>query len=479
MPDGWKIRSHQWWCQKRNSHRIHYEFLSPDNEFFKSRKAVVEHMNASGVYTPEQIEMVKQQATIITDRSIKKKVTTSNGPSRQDLSPCNPLIGWKTGNTTLPIGWKIKRHEYANQTVYFYMSPKGDIIKSRRAVLEYMFDDETAGYTDKDFLTVISGAKQRKVALQELYDAKLLRKGIKRKRRIKSSARDDSEMEDGDIIEGEEQVYNSEEELDKADEETEELVEDRMDGDMKRVAKKPKVEKEAKEAPLPTRRSGRIKEKKKEISSDNEGGSEDSEGEMNSGEHRSLKRRSSGGGQEADVQVVPSVVNPPVAGGQPEVKRKRGRPPKISNQTSFEPLQQQTGEVAQERAKGEAFVKLELLNGNEIKDLSSTLASDNTEITKDNFLKIEKHEDEKNMNSIHTNDQNAIGKVKIDEFFVNRGDEDFNNVTLNLVKDEMCNGSNELDSVKDNYYSSVVTCPQSAYDVVVNVLHELVSSISE
>lgn len=63
-------------------------------------------------------------------------------------------------------------------------------------------------------------------------------------------------------------------------------------------------------------------------------------------------------------------------------------------------------------------------------------------------------------------------------FFVRRGD-DFNNVTLNLVKDEMCNGSNELDSVQDNYFSSAVSCPQSAYDVVVNVLHELVSSISE
>ena len=497
MPDGWKIRSHQWWCQKRNSHRIHYEFLSPDNEFFKSRKAVVEHMNASGVYTAEQIEMVKQQATIITDRSIKKKVATSSGPTRQDLSPCNPLIGWKTGNTTLPIGWKIKRHEYANQTVYFYMSPKGDIIKSRRAVLEYMFDDETAGYTERDFLTVISGAKQRKVALQELYDAKLLRKGIKRKRRMKSSAREDSELEDGDM-DGEEQPYNSEEdELDKADEDTEELVEEKIDGETRRVAKKPKVEKEMKEAPLPTRRSGRIKEKKKEVSSDNEGGS-DSEGEMNTGDHRSLKRRGSGG-QEADIQVVP-VVNTPAAcnpgGGQPEVKRKRGRPPKISNQTSFEPLQQ-TGdmrpggqELAQERARGEAFVKLELLNENEIKDLS-TPASDNVDSTdeiikeekdvvsnvkQENFLKIEK-DDEQNMNSIHT-DQNAIGKAKIDEFFVRRGD-DFNNVTLNLVKDEMCNGSNELDSVKDNYFSSAVSCPQSAYDVVVNVLHELVSSISE
>ena len=417
-------------------------------------------------------------------------MTTSNGPTRQDLSPCNPLIGWKTGNTTLPIGWKIKRHEYANQTVYFYMSPKGDIIKSRRAVLEYMFDDETGGYTEKDFLTVISGAKQRKVALQELYDAKLLRKGIKRKRRIKSSAREDSELEDGDM-DGEEQSYNSEEELDKADEETEEVMEERMDGDgmMKRVAKKPKVEKEAKEAPLPTRRSGRIKEKKKEISSDNEGGS-DSEGE--SGDHRGLKRRSSGA-QEADIQVVPVAVNPPAPGGQPEVKRKRGRPPKISNQTSFEPLQQTGGqEAANERPRGEAFVKLELLNGNEIKDLSSTTVSNNLdandEITKEelegvvsqmkqeNFLKIEKDDDEKNMNSIHT-DQNAIGKVKVDEFFVTRGD--FNNVTLNLVKDEVCNGSNELDSVKNNYNSSMVTSPQSSYDVVVNVLHELVSSISE
>merc|ERR1719468_629000 len=160
---------------------------------------------------------------------------------------------------------------------------------------------------------------------------------------------------------------------------------------MKRVAKKAKVEKEAKEAPLPSRRSGRIKEKK-EISSDNEGGS-DSEGE--SGDHRSLMRRSSGA-QEADIQVVPVVVNPPApGGGQPEVKRKRGRPPKISNQTSFEPLQQ-TGEArpggqeavhTQERPRGEAFVKLELLNGNEIKDLSSTTFSDhleaNDEITKE------------------------------------------------------------------------------------------------
>merc|ERR550517_2387459 len=180
LPEGWKIRSHQWWCQKRNSHRIHYEFLSPHNEFFKSRKAVVEHMMQNGVYTEEQIETVRQQTTIITDRSGKQKkgVTAGvGGVAKEVSSPCNPLIGWKAGNSSLPPGWKIKRHEYANQTVYFYMSPKGDIIKSRRAVIDYMFQDEN--YTEKDFNIVISGAKQRKAVLQELYDAKVRRRATR------------------------------------------------------------------------------------------------------------------------------------------------------------------------------------------------------------------------------------------------------------------------------------------------------------
>ena len=282
-------------------------------------------MTASGVYTSEQIEMVKQQATIITDRSIKKKVTTT--PSRQDLSPCNPLIGWKTGNATLPTGWKIKRHEYANQTVYFYMSPKGDIIKSRRAVLEYMFDDETAGYTEKDFLIVISGAKQRKVALQELYDAKLNRKGVKRKRRSKSTGKEDSEVEDqdeNDYASGDDDNdMENDNDNDQASLEEPEKIEE------PKQAKKIKVEKDP---ILPTRRSGRIKEKKKEIGSDNEGSDSEYEGTT-----PPAKRRCSGGDNEN--QVVP-VATPTSSSG--EVKRKRGRPPKVTPQ-SFDSLQ--TGDV--------------------------------------------------------------------------------------------------------------------------------------
>ena len=416
-------------------------------------------MTASGEYTAEQIEMVKQQATIITDRSIKKKTPAT--PTRQDLSPCNPLIGWKTGNTTLPKDWKIKRHEYANQTVYFYMSPKGDIIKSRRAVLEYMFDDEEGGYSEKDFLTVISGAKQRKVALQELYDAKLNRKTIKKKRRRKSAVREDSDEEQD---EGE---YVSDEELDNDAEQEQEEDDNDNDDEARKLAKKQRVEKEP---ILPTRRSGRIKEKKKEVGSDNDGS--DSDGEFTS---PPAKRKCLDVDQ--DNQVVP-VVSTSTPGT--EVKRKRGRPPK--NQATPQSFCNiQTGEVSEGRVDEKlsgSFVKLDLLkvdlnNDNEIKDFPGLrkLSETKPEITPEPDTTTIKQED-----SIHP-EHNACedSKVSVEDFFVTRTDYD---VSTNLVKDEVCNGNNAelVDSFNDSS-----ECPRSssAYDVVVDVLHDLVSNISE
>merc|ERR1712013_481526 len=102
--------------------------------------------------------------------------------------------------------------------VYFYMSPKGEIIKSRRAVMDYMFEDGT--YTEKDFYTVISGAKQRKVALQELYEA---RKNKKTKR-SKSFAKEDSDV--NLCEEQDEHDIESEEELDTVEDDDEEKIDD-------------------------------------------------------------------------------------------------------------------------------------------------------------------------------------------------------------------------------------------------------------
>jgi len=456
LPEGWKIRSHQWWCQKRNSHRIHYEFLSPLNEFFKSRKAVVEHMTQSGSYSQHQIEMVKQQTTIVTDRSTKKRPAA---PTRQDLSPCNPLIGWKAGNSSLPAGWKIKRHEYANQTVYFYMSPKGEIIKSRRAVMDYMFEEGT--YNEKDFSTVISGAKQRKVALQELYDARLNKRN-KKKKRSKSFAKDDSEItpdeqDDHDI--------DSDEELDEADDDDE----DKLD-DAKKCHKKQKIEKEP---VLPTRRSGRIKikEKRRELDSDNEGSDSDLESPV-----MTHKRRYSS-------------TDPETA--SPELKRKRGRPPKAAQ--SFDYLE--TGDeqdlitdtlMKVEEKMGDSLVKLEgalfkveLTSETDIKDfdLSSQNIdkfSDSIEIKLEeaalgNAIKEELEFDQNHPNSIHCN-QNAIEKVT--EFFVDGRNY---SVSTKLVTDEIYSSNAALDSIEN----SVDSHNNSAYAVVVNVLNDIVSSISE
>ena len=66
-------------------------------------------------------------------------------------------------------------------------------------------------------------------------------------------------------------------------------------------------------------------------------------------------------------------------------------------------------------------------------------------------------------------------KFRLKIFFVTRKDYD---VSTNLVKDEVCNGNNAelVDSFND---SSECPCSLSAYDVVVDVLHDLVSSISE
>ena len=462
LPDGWKIRSHQWWCQKRNSHRIHYEFLSPHNEFFKSRKAVVEHMMQNGVYTEEQIETVRQQTTIITDRSGKQKkgVTGGVGGVAKDVSPCNPLIGWKAGNSSLPPGWKIKRHEYANQTVYFYMSPKGDIIKSRRAVIDYMFQDEN--YTEKDFNIVISGAKQRKAVLQELYDAKVKRRA-RRKKRSRSDATEEEEDDDFFDEESEEPKIDSDEELDPVEDD------DKFE-DAKKCHNKNK--KPEKEPVLPTRRSGRIRIKEEKQKEEQESGEEDSGSESESmspsGEKVTSKRRV----EETEVEVDSLT---------PEPKRKRGRPPKVLSQ-SFD-LMGLKGESEEEmiadtllkveQKMGDSLVKLdgnlfkvELSSQEDIKDFNLTDAPEikmgEPAAPLHNSIKDEfKFSAE---DSIQCN-QGGGGdsKLTVSQFYVDGSRDDFAKVSTPVV------------APPANHETSA----EAAYAVVVNVLKEIVSSISD
>ena len=422
----------------------------------------------NGVYTEEQIETVRQQTTIITDRSGKQKkggVAGGVGGVAKDVSPCNPLIGWKAGNSSLPPGWKIKRHEYANQTVYFYMSPKGDIIKSRRAVIDYMFQDEN--YTEKDFNIVISGAKQRKAVLQELYDAKVRRRA-RRKKRSRSDATEEEEDDDYFDEETEEPKIDSDEELDPVEDD------DKFE-DAKKCHKNKKPDKEP---VLPTRRSGRIRIKEEKQKEEQESGEEDSGSESESmspsGEKVTSKRR-----VEETEGEVDSLT--------PEPKRKRGRPPKVLSQ-SFD-LIGLKGESEEEmiadtllkveQKMGDSLVKLdgnlfkvELSSQEDIKDFNLTDAPEikmgDPVVPLHNSIKDEfkfSASDGSPTDSIQCNQGGGSGdsKVTVSQFYVD-GRADFASKVSTPVAQQQTNNE---------------TSAEAAYAVVVNVLKEIVSSISD
>jgi len=320
-------------------------------------------------------------------------------------------------------------------------------------------------YTEKDFYTVISGAKQRKVALQELYEARLNKKNKKTKR-SKSFAKDDSDV--NLCEEQDEHDIESEEELDTVEDDDEEKIDD-----AKKCHKKQKIEKEP---VLPTRRSGRIriKEKKRELDSDNEGSESDSESPV-----QTIKRRYSS--------------TEPDHTASPEIKRKRGRPPKVPQSFDYlEPGEEQdliTDTLMKvEEKMGDSLVKLEgalfkveLTSETDIKDFD--LSSQNIEKFSDSIeikleeaalgqaIKEELEFDQNHPNSIHCS-QNAIEKVTVTEFFVDGRDY---SVSTKLVTDEIYSPTADLDSVE----SSVDSHNNSAYAVVVNVLDDIVSSISE
>ena len=422
-------------------------------------------MTQGNEYSEEQIETVRQQTTIITQQKQKKGPTgNGSGVVRTDVSPGNPLIGWKAGNSSLPPGWKIKRHEYANQTVYFYMSPKGDIIKSRRAVMDYMFAD--GGYAEKDFNIVISGAKQRKVALQELYDARMRRR---RKKRSRSDAVEEEEEEEFDE-ETDDPKIDSDEELDPVEDD------DKFE-DAKKCHKKNKPEKEP---VLPTRRSGRIRIKEeKQKEEEQESGAEDSESESESvspgtvaGGQFPTKRRWEEQESEQDM---------------PEPKRKRGRPPKALSQ-SFE-LIELKGE-SEEEMIADTLLKVEQNMGDSLVKLDSSLfkveLSSKEEIldfdlagaTEIKMEDVAPHPDNINhgaspAHSIHSN-QSPAGNNRVNEvskFYVS-GCSDYQ-VSTKFVREEIYKNT----SVENS--SQPTATENSSYGVVVNVLKDIVSSISD
>eukprot|EP00091_Calanus_sinicus_P017775 TRINITY_DN38551_c0_g1_i1.p1 TRINITY_DN38551_c0_g1~~TRINITY_DN38551_c0_g1_i1.p1 ORF type:complete len:122 (-),score=13.60 TRINITY_DN38551_c0_g1_i1:74-439(-) len=71
---------------------------------------------------------------------------------KESLKPPKPRtsdVGWKTCNSTLPVGWKTRTHFWSDREKHVFLSPEGKIFTSRKSVLACM---ELAGiYSPEDF----------------------------------------------------------------------------------------------------------------------------------------------------------------------------------------------------------------------------------------------------------------------------------------------------------------------------------------
>lgn len=68
-------------------------------------------------------------------------------------------VGWKTGNSTLPPGWKIRTHFWWDREKQTFMAPDGRIFGSRKAVLKQM--EAEGSYDLADFEKVRRGLKRK------------------------------------------------------------------------------------------------------------------------------------------------------------------------------------------------------------------------------------------------------------------------------------------------------------------------------
>jgi hypothetical protein len=487
LPEGWKVRSHQWWCQKRNSHRIHYEFLSPQNEFFKSRKAVVEHMTQAGLYTPEQIEMARLQSTpgsaaaaaaaaaaldkngagkkrspagdglsalctaAAVTSSNRLAASPSNGLADGDESGSNQLTGWKVGSSTLPVGWKLKRHEYANRTVYFYMSPTGEIFKTRRAILDYMWAD--GGCSEKEFSAVIVGGKQREALLREYYEAKM---------RGKQSVDDDDDPSDKEARSQEDIDLDELDIAEDDDEDEKNLVEVtivKLEEANKKGAANSRRIKPEKEPVLPTRRSGRVASKIKRSRLD----SMDRDGGLSDGEEEMLLAKRAG---DADEDLM---------GNRRKTTTPRGgRQPSKEAAVDLHMVKQEDDEIKSEVAKEEE----EVLERKEvIKDGARVVVEDRAEQEANSSVTVIRSSDD--MMDFEDTIQyikKEVQDAKLDEEEGGGGCAPTAAETTSEPNQTVIKTEQDRPSLVCVSSSSV---ERSAYNVVVNVLSDLVSTISD
>jgi len=111
-------------------------FLTPEGVTIKGRKAALQHMIKSGLYSSKDLDLMKSHLNVLSRVS--------------DI--------WIPGDPTLPAGWKIKKYKSkaeTNRVHCEYLSPQNHVFRSRKAVIEHMRKAGT--YTEEDVRIVESG----------------------------------------------------------------------------------------------------------------------------------------------------------------------------------------------------------------------------------------------------------------------------------------------------------------------------------
>lgn len=147
FPEGWKKQSIKKNDRsKKDGFYFRLQFMSPQNKVFKSRKAAIEYMTSSNLYSENQTSVANGWPK---RRKSMDAHQNEGGPSKRRKSDVVPSAedGWKDAEG-LPSGWKMKPTGSWRPGGFTYKNGEGKILRSGKAVLEHLKNDPI--YTKED-----------------------------------------------------------------------------------------------------------------------------------------------------------------------------------------------------------------------------------------------------------------------------------------------------------------------------------------
>ena len=95
---------------------------------FKGRKAALQHMLKTGLYSQQDVDLMKEHLNVIS--KVSDIWTAGVVLKYLKLSGITLYLIFTTGDPTLPVGWKIKKYKSKSDTTRVhceYLSPQNQV----------------------------------------------------------------------------------------------------------------------------------------------------------------------------------------------------------------------------------------------------------------------------------------------------------------------------------------------------------------